>query len=452
MPHVLAVDARLKIAGTMAKYAKIFRGVDAKDPATIVSRLYDASGAFITDVVPLELVAIDSTVNYAIKTVAVCHTNVDLLNGELAMVVCYSDEGHVISKRQLLVENTSFIRSLSAPQRYITHISLECPFLSATEDRVINFPLNVPVSALNPVGVVHYSSGEMARLPVDGTKFALHGLDQYLSTIIGQRYNLVLAYRLSANEVTYHATSGDNKYLTEPYQILTTNPNHSYTVKLMVFPVYVSAYVGYRLHWYLYTLDRNVLYDVTGLVQLSEATGVFDPAGYGYIQHKTVSINLRDVSEAFKPFVHVQSVDIVLKNPPNGLATPWTVLTEPGTGKPPYGTDTFLIRQFNPGPPGSPTIVKVCPSQTVYAQWLDAVYYRMYPLFNPELELKAPAPTHFELIDGAHRLTVPISDWNKPITLTWIAAEEATFRIRWYKESPAGDIELAMTAMVLVTV
>jgi hypothetical protein len=342
----------------MAKYAKIFRGVDAKDPANIISRLYDASGAFITDIVPLELVAIDSVVNYAIKTVAVCHTNTSLLNGELAMVVCYNDEGHVISKRQLLVENTSFIRSLSAPQRYISHISLECPFLSATEDRVISFPLNVPVSALNPIGVVHYSNGDTARLPVDGSKFSLYGLDQYLSTIIGQKYDLVLAYRLSANEVTYHATSGDNKYLTEPYQIQTINPNHSYTVKLLVFPVYISNYVGYRLQWYLYTLDRNVMFDVTELVQLSEATGVFDPAGYGYIQHKTVSINLRDVSSAFKPFVHVQSVDIVLKHPPNGLSTPWTVLTEPGTGLPHYGDQTFLVRQFNPGPPGSPTIVK----------------------------------------------------------------------------------------------
>jgi hypothetical protein len=76
----------------------------------------------------------------------------------------------------------------------------------------------------------------------------------------------------------------------------------------------------------------------------------------------------------------------------------------------------------------------------------------MYPLFNPEVELKAPEPTHFELIDGLNRMIVSIDEWNKPITLTWVATDESTFKIRWFKESPAGDIQLAMTAAVLVTV
>ncbi|MGI9211767.1 MAG: hypothetical protein ACR2HF_04785 [Methylococcaceae bacterium] len=450
-PHVLAVDARLKIAGTMSRYAKIFQGVDAGNPDAILSRLYDSSGAFMTDQVPLELVAIDDHTNYAIRCVGVCHTHAELPDGELVMVVCYNDEGHVVSKRQLLVENTSFIRSVSAAVRYITHISLECPFFSATEDRTIAFPLNVPVSALNPMGVVHYSTGEIARIPDDGTKFSLYGLDQYISTIIGQRYNLVLAYHLGPNESTYSAVTGDGKYITEAYQIQTINPNHSYTVKLIPLPYYVSEYVGYRLNWYLYTLDRNIYFDVTNQVTLTEDSGAFDPVGYGYMQHKTVTLNLREVSPSFKPFVHVQSVDITLRNPPNGASTPWRVLTEPGTGLAPYGDDVFLVRQFNPGPPGSPTIVRIAPKETVYATWLDKVYYRIYPLFDPELELKAPEPTHVELIDGAHRQIVSVDDWNQPIVLTWVADEYATFRLRWYKESPAGDIELASTAMVLIT-
>jgi len=450
-PHVLAVDARLKIMGTMSKYAKIFHGVDAANEDSVISRMYDASGSFLTDQVVLELVALDHVTNYAVRCVSVCQTHKSMPDGELAMVVCYSDAGHVISKRQLIVENTSFIRSVHADEKYITHIGLECPFFSPTEERVIAFPLNVPVSALAPMGVVYYSTGETARMPVDGTKFALYGLDQYLSTIIGQKYELVLSYRLSPNEVTYRATGGDGKFITEPYTIQTINPNHSYTVKLLVYPEWVSAFVGYRLRWYLYTLDRNIYFDVTNLVVYTDSTGAFDPVGYGYIQHKTMSINLRDVSPSFKPFVHVQSVDITLKGPPNGYAVPWLVQTAPGTGLAPYGDEVHLYRQFNPGPPGSPTILKVGTIDTAYEAWLERWYYRIYPLYDPELELKAPEPTHFELIDGVNRQTVSVDAWNQPIVLTWVANEYATFRIRWYKESPGGPIELATTAALLVT-
>jgi hypothetical protein len=82
-PHVLAVDNRLRIAGSMASYVKIFKGSDLSETGQVISKVYDSSGNYISQAVPLELVAIDNHVNYAIKTVKVCHTTEELMDGEI---------------------------------------------------------------------------------------------------------------------------------------------------------------------------------------------------------------------------------------------------------------------------------------------------------------------------------------------------------------------------------
>jgi hypothetical protein len=209
-PHVLAVDIRLKVAGTMASYAKIFKGSDLTESGNVISRVYDSNGNFISENIPLELVAIDSHNNYSIKTIKVCHTNEHLLDGEIVTAVIYGDNGHVVSKRQLLVENTSFIRSVDASAKYISHISVESAFISPTFDHIIEFPLNIPLNALNLMGVVHYSDGSTLKLPVDGSKFRMFGLEQYVSSIVGQTVDLVLSYALAPNEIAYTGVSTDN--------------------------------------------------------------------------------------------------------------------------------------------------------------------------------------------------------------------------------------------------
>ena len=117
------------------------------------------SGNYLTDTIPLEVVAINSHDNYAIKSIPPFKTTFNLEDGEIVTAVFYSDDGGVVSKRQLLVENTAFIRSQNASMRYISHINLECSFLSDPNSNVINYPVNLPVNSINMMGVVNYSDG-----------------------------------------------------------------------------------------------------------------------------------------------------------------------------------------------------------------------------------------------------------------------------------------------------
>jgi hypothetical protein len=410
-PFNLAVDNRLKIAGSMCSYCKIFKGGDLTNAGNVVSMVYDNNGNFVSNNVPLEIVAIDNHTNYFIKTVAACKTTFDLLDGEVVTAVMYDNAGHVISKRQLLVENTSFIRSLNVSTKYITHISLKSPFIPLTNDHLIEFPLNVPVNALNMVGVVHYNDGSTLELPVDGTRFKMLGIDQYLSAIEGQDIDLVLAYALAPNEVSY----GNNMipgYITESYVLRTVNPNFSYSVKLFCYPEWVNDTYGYKLNWFLLNLDRNVMFEVTNHIQFNPATGTFDPLGYGVTQRKSVAVNLKAVSPIFEEFLHTQLVDISLyASAPTVLGTAWTVAHEANGSRPAYGVNILAKKK-------STYVLNIDAGINNYNDWLEHVYKRTYPLINSITEIQPPNPTHVQVRYGLETIEIPVANWNQDITFT----------------------------------
>lgn len=442
LPHVLAVDVRLKIAGSMSSYAKIFKGADLGQTGTVLSKLYDSNGNFISENVPLELVAIDSHNNYSIKSLAVCHCTEDLVDGEIITVVVYNVRGHVVSKRQLLVENTAFIRSINSSQKYVSHISADCAFMSPTLDKTIDFPLNIPTNALNLMGTVHYSDGSKLTLPVDGTKFKMAGIDQYLSSIVGQKVDLVLTYSLSPNETSYAGVGVEAKYVTEPYSLVTVNPNNSYTVKLFGYPIWVNDASGYSMKWFMLNLDRNIFYDVTPYVKFATNTGPFNPKGYGYLQHKSVSINLRDISGAFKPFVHTQMVDIVLNDAPSSSNTAWTVSHESNSSRLMYGQNLFAKRV-------SSTAINLTSGLASYAEWKQVVCDATYPLVNSQIELTAPQPTHFAVTYGTTTTEYPVADWNKTLTVSTNVQIYKTITINFIKRTSSGDLFIAVAAMVV---
>ena len=445
LPYKLSVDARLRVNGTMCSYCKIFKGADLTASGHVISRIYDNSGNFITNNIPLEVVSMDNVTNYAVKVPAQAACIEALLDNEILTAVFYTADGHVVSKRQLLVENSSFIRSLNASQRYVTHINLECPFISTTLARTIEFPLNIPITALNLIGVVNYSNGESVRMPVDGTKFKVFGLEQYVSTIVGQTIPLVLAYNLSVGEAAYAGVSASGNMITEGYTMKTTNPNNAYTVKLFGYPVWISDVIGYSVKWYMLNLDRNIFFDVTGMVSFATSTGAFDPKAYGILQRKQVSINLRDISGSFKPYIHSQVVDITLNSPPSGRSTPWLVATDYVPGRLNYGANAVAILSA-----GTTNVINISASNLNYVDWLNSVYYNTWPLINPSIETSPPEPTHFQIMQGVSLVEFPITNWNLPLNVTFSPAINSTIGIKFIRRTGSGDLQLSIGSMLVV--
>lgn len=441
-PHTLCVDTRLKVAGTMSSYAKLFKGSDLSETGKVISKIYNTHGQLVTQNIPLELVAIDSHENHSIKVVKVCHTTEDLKDGEIITVVIYSDAGHVVSKRQLLVENTSFIRSLNVSTKYVSHISVESPFLSSSDNHTLEVPLNISMDSVNIMGVVNYSDGSTMKLPIDGNKFRMDGLNQHLSSITGQEVDLVLNYALGTNETAYNGVSSDGKYVTQPFKLKTINSNYSYNVKLFGYPIWISQTAGYNMKWWLYNLDRNIYLDVTSFVRFNSNTGAFNPKGYGYLQRKSVSINLRDVSLSFKPFIHTQLVDIMLYDEPQIAPTSWTMTHEAIAGRPVYG-DGIVAKRINA------TTLNLKSGLTTLTEWKEKLYRQTYPLVDPARELSAPEPNYFVIqIDSVTR-EIPIADWDKNINLNYNLSLYKTVTVRFIKKTATGDLQLSIACMLL---
>jgi hypothetical protein len=441
-PYFASVDQRLMINGSMTSYVKVFKGAVVTDDGEVISKVYDSNGVFVSENVQLELASIEGSTNYTTKSVPPFYVTHDLPDNEIVTVVAYSAAGHVVSKRQLKVEISTFVRAPSASKKYITGISLKSAFLNPTIDKQIDYPLNIPVNALNLIGVVQYNDGKTLELPVDGTKFTMWGLDQYLSSIIGQKYDLVLNYTLSADEASYSGSSQDGYAVSEPYTLVTMDPNNSYTVKLFCIPVFQSEALGYQLRWFLLNLDRNIYFDVSNLVVLSPATGAFDPKAYGVLQKKQVSLNLRQVSGTFKAFIHTQIVDITLNGVPNLVQTPWLVADESNPSYPAYGLDLKAERVAN-------SLVNISAGITDFDEWRARVYNATGPLRDPRTEIVPPTPTHFQVTYNSTTTEFPMSDWNANLNIAPNIDSLKTITIRFIKRTAGGDLILAVAGMVI---
>ena len=442
-PSVCCIDIRFGLPGTMASYAKVFLG---PAPGRVISKMYDSSGLFISENIPLQSVMVDNHTNYTYKTVMPFYCTDDLIDGEYVTVVVYSDVGIAMYKKGLVVLNSAYIRDINMSQKYISHISLESPFLSSVDNHLLEFPLNVPTNAMDLWGIVNYSDGSSLRLPVDSGKFKMLGIDQYLSSIVGQQIDLVLRYELGPNETAY--AGGNNSgymYVTEPYKLITVNPNNSFTVKLFVYPeLNTNPLNGYNLKWYLFNLDRNIWYDVTGLVQFSVNTGTYDPTAYGFLQRKQVSINLRSVSASFRAYIHTQIVEIQLMGTPNNAATPWMVSHESVAGRPLYGTGLKATYSGN--------TVSISSGITDYNEWYEKVYLNTFPLVNPIGEINPVIPTHFVLRYNGTVTEVSMSNWNNMINIGTPLTLYSSIEILFIKKTTSGDLYLSMASMVVSNV
>lgn len=445
-PYRLTVDTHCFVGGAAMAYAVIYKNGDPAVGGEPVSRMYDNSGNFIGVEVPLEVVALDSHTNHSIKIVSECFCNEDIQDGTPLYVVFYSADNVPRSKAMLLAENTSYIRGLDIQRKFVTNISLESPWLSASDSNVLKFPLNVPLNALDLVGVVNYNTGQPLRLPVDGTKFQMAGLDGYISSIPGEQFDLALIYNLSANEVSY---GGQGVYVdrkvTAPYSVITEVVEPGYTVKLFMYPFWNAVSRSYRMRYWLYNMARNSHEEVTELIAYSVEQGAFDPRLYGVKQRLQVNLNLRKVSASFKPMIHTQMFEVTLFGEPQDTDTPWIVsnnLSMPTIG---FGRGIYCT-------PVGGLYYTLSSGISDKNEWIKSFYENTNPITDPRSEVYAPIPTDFWVStnNGEDWTQFNLDDsWNQTLTSTTVLNLYDSVLIRFTRPSDVGAMDLSICAATI---
>lgn len=444
LPWTLAVDGFLRVYSSAATYARIYQG-SFIDPTKIISRRYNNSGVFIGHDIPLEVVAMNSHDNYAIKSIPACNTETQLQDGETVTIVIFNSNGKVLKRATAIIEETTYVAQAYAEQKYITQIYLKSAFIADTGSDQINYPVNLPVQSFNPIGVVQFNDGSQIEYPVDGDKFRLYGLDQFVSTIIGHKVPLVLSYRMASNESGLASVTSDGHYITRPFELVVSSPNTSYNVKLYTYPVWIDAINGYKLKTYLMNLDRNVLFDVSNLVGLATNSPAFNATGYGITQRLIFTINLTNVSSIFNPFQHVQTEDIVLRGPANddSINNIWEVASQVPTPVPYYGTNLRITVD-------APTRKKISlhNNKPTLQDFINSVYKTTTPLYNPVTELSAPVPTHLEVMYANESVIVDINNYMNQIQMSNPISHLHNVDIVFLKQTTSGYLKLSVCSMV----
>jgi hypothetical protein len=440
IPHTMTIDSRLKVRGSEVVSMKLFKAKLVNGDLECISGLYDQTGNLLSQSIPLQLASFVG--NVATKIVPIFHTREKLENGELVIARFYSAGGHMMSSRQLKVQNTGFQRVADDSVKYVRQITLETPFLSDADPTLIQYPINVLMQGLNLMGVVHYSDGSTRRLPVDGTKFEIRGLRSYITSVVGQKLPVVLQYNLSPGESGI--TTGEGPFVTAKYQAQTMNVDGNYTVKLFGYPVWVDGATGYRMEWFLYNLNRRVAYRATPFVRFNENTSLFDPTAYGVKQRLSVSCKLSDVSSSFSDYIHVQAIEVsLLAQGTEHSGTNWLIGFDPNQ-EPPFGRNNQARYQMINQ---NLHKINIANGETDYATWLDRFYRYTRPLFNDQGEIEAPNPTHIVLVFSGREVEFPIEQWQGDLTVSDMLTPNGTLFIKFIKRLADSDLQLAVAGM-----
>ena len=322
LPYRLAVDARLHLYGSDVDKVKIIQGTNI-DGGEVISRYYVKDQNLVGDHLPLESeIWENGAESTTIQTVKVGHCSKKLDDGDVVTLVAFDQQGFVVMTARMLVKNTSWMRDIERPTKYVTNIELESDYLSALDDRLVEIPINFPLDGLPLRGIVHYDDGSTKRLPIDGQKFALLGLNHFVASVLGYRQRATLIYYLSANEQAYDSLEGEHRHIAKSYTFKTTHVEGAYTVKLFTFPVWQNESDGYKLEHYLYTLNRDEAHRVTNDIEIAENSDEFGPTSYGTNQVLTFALDLNKVSQHYhRSYRHLQTVYLRLDSPGNMTGT-----------------------------------------------------------------------------------------------------------------------------------
>lgn len=446
IPYTLMVDPRFWVGGSDASYAKLFRGTNTTHTGEVLSFIYDNIGTLLGNNIALEDVARNNVTNIFQKAVKVCKTNTLLGNGEIVTLVVYSDEGRVFTERSMKVVQSSWIPSAAADIRYVTHVSLESPFMSAVDNTLLEYPINVQLSAINLFGIVHYSDGSRSDpQPIDGAKFSVFGLDQFVGVYPTQRAGVTLVYRLDSNEAAYGAVSADGKHMTAAYQLVTTDQQGSYTIRLAGYPVWNVTEAAYKMKWFMTDLNRGTATEVTPYVYYNTSSDVFNGTRYGAAQTLSVRINLRDVSQSYPSYIHTQVQRVTLNSAGTVAGPNWKLAfdlnQQPLFGETLHATAVMINQNL--------WRLNLRFGASTYQEWLNRIYYDAKPLFDSRTESKALEPTHFVVFNGNVKTEVPITSWNTEFQVSVNYAALSNVQIEFIRKVGATALHLAVVAMPL---
>lgn len=450
VPHVMAFDSRLRLYGSGAAYVKVFRGHDTGNSGHVVSAMYNTSNVVISENIPLELALFNNVTNFTVKVPTLAWCQETIPNNEALTVVVYSASGQVLGSTSVVAKISNFVRTVDQSKKYITNIDLISPYVSTTDSRKLEYPINMLIQSGSLIGRVHYNDGSApVNLPIDDTKFSLYGINSFISSKVGSTVDLVLSYKLSADEYSYITNAPTpERTITKTYRLVTTEAVNRYSVKLYAIPQWIGGSTNrWSLSYYLYDLDRSVIMEVTPFIENMVSSTPFNGNLYGTTQSLTVSLNLENLGSSYMWYRHVETFDITLHSA-GGVMSPQSFWAIAYTNTMSYGHKLFAHCTAIVGGTANYK-VNIANGCTTTTEWLAKHYWPLEPLKYIVSEATAPNPTHIRLKVGTgFTRTIPLADVLNDINNVIASISGGTtVRLEFIRVTSTQEQELAMGSL-----
>ena len=445
-PATLRFDSQLYFRGSENSYIRLFKGSNITESGTAINATI-VNGNLVSQTTALVQSSIEN--NVTIKNPVASNAIIDVEDGEVVTAVTYTNDGIPTSITKLFVMNTNLVMALETPSRQILDIKLNSPFISNGDSTLLMLPVNIPLDDIPMDVTVTYNSGEVTY-PIDGSKIKIDGLRNsgshdtfYISSIIGQRLDLVLSYRLSDNEI-YVGDDIVERTIVRDYAATTLAVDGAYSVKLYTVPMWLDNERGYRLKYYLSSIERGNIVDVTDLVEYGEVAAVFDPLLYNVKQRLNVRLDLSKVNQIYTAHIHAQSFHITLLKPGHEDGDSWLIEYQPTSDPLGAGAKAYFDYENVDF-----TEIWVDCGASSKQEWLELLYDKSYPLFDIRDEDTPLVPTHVEVCVGSKNYIISVDTWMDSLTVENQVQNGGYIVLKWIRRTANDDLYLAATPMML---
>ena len=450
VPHTCDFDAFLHVYGSQSRYLKIFKGTDISSRGDVISADFNSSGIMTTENIQFEKVTNPQGDILAIKCPRTGYVTDTLTHGEIVTVVIYSAAGRVLSTCKLVTVLSNTVRTVDASKKTITDIQLISPFLNESDNLLLEVPVNMIVSSMPLQVQVVYNDGTSTTYPISDEKVALHGIENFVSSEMGYTADLVLSYTLSEGEFSNLVkTVEERSFITKPYRLRTIDSDNAYQVKLFVLPYWDFPNNEWALKFFMYTLERDLFYDVTPYVEYSTNSTQFNGTLFNATQEINVAVNLSQVHNSYNYYRHPQTFKVTLNQAATNHSTTGYYLLE-------YSNDSIVGARATAlgNEVGNTYTLDISQGLSSGGAILDSLYWNTEPLFYDFAEAKPPAPTHVRVKVGKNwSRTLPVDELTD--VMENVDAAPADMRqgtlvqLEWFRQSKTTILELGTVALTL---
>lgn len=202
--------------------------------------------------------------------------------------------------------------------------------------------------------------------------------------------------------------------------------------------------IGYRMRYFLTTLRRDSLIEVTNLVRMSPLSPAFEPKQYGVRQQLILTLNMNEVLPIFQEWKYVQPIDIILHAQGHEPGTNWTVNYEPTQ------TEVFGLNNKARGDyvTAGTWRLDISQGEPTHEAWLSRMYRKARPIHNPTSEVHAPDPTHIKVtIPGGQSAEFSIGEVIGPLQVLGQPQPGSTIVVEFIRRTGNGDLALGMVGI-----